>query len=85
MENSEKVAQPKNFNKAAYVVFVLAGLSFLFFGTDKSNAVIFIALALVFDPFDITMKWGDRPVWQRVWLIAHLALTFVAIGWTIAN
>jgi hypothetical protein len=40
----------KNFNKPAYALFVIAGVCFLF-AKDLDQAITFLGLALVFDPF----------------------------------
>jgi len=63
-----------NLNKPAYIVFVLVGIVFLIL-KDFSQAVIFWGLALVFDPFDIKLAFDKRPLYQKVWLIVHLAVT----------
>lgn len=64
----------RNFNKPAYVVFILVGSWFLI-QKDISQAVIFWGLALVFDPFDIQKPFNKRPVYQQVWLVLHLSIT----------
>lgn len=75
MEGSKNMSEGKNINKPVYWLFIAAGLSFLVFTQDISNATIFISLALAFDPFNIAQKWGDRPLWQKVWLVIHLLLS----------
>lgn len=61
------------FNRIMYGAFVL--LSFYFFLTcSYADAVSNLGLALIFDPFDQTVRWDNRPVWQRIWLIAHLMI-----------
>lgn len=85
MEGSKKVAQPKNFNKGAYLVFVIAAIAFLFIDKNTSNTAVFLGVALVFDPFDINQKWAERPYWQKAWLILHLAATAAAFGYMIGK
>jgi hypothetical protein len=34
----------------------------------------------VFDPFDPKQEWKQRPVWQRAWLIIHLAIVAGLFG-----
>lgn len=63
-----------NFNKPAYALFLIAGISFLI-ARDFSMAVIFWGLALVFDPFNTTIPFKKRPSYQQVWLIVHLSIT----------
>ena len=38
---------------------------------------------LAFDPFDTEQKWNDRPTWQKVVLIVHLALVAAMFGFGI--
>jgi hypothetical protein len=63
-----------SFNKYAYAVFVIVAI---IFGAmkDYSQAAIFMSLALVFDPFNQAIKFDQRPLWQRVWLIVHLVIS----------
>lgn len=64
----------KNFNRPAYVAFLLAGIYFII-RKDFSQAASFWGIALVFDPFDIQTAFKDRPSWQQIWLIVHLAIS----------
>ncbi|TAE86146.1 MAG: hypothetical protein EAY81_05975 [Bacteroidetes bacterium] len=65
-----------NFNLWAYIAFVIAGLCFVLFKQDYSIAAMYLGLALVFDPFDVKVAYQLRPMWQKTWLVAHLAVTF---------
>lgn len=73
MTTTDTNTKTKNWNKPAYIVFIIAGLVFLI-SQDLSQAVVFLGLALVFDPFDIETAFQKRPLYQRVWLIVHLVL-----------
>lgn len=64
----------KSLNKPAYIIFVLAGIYFAI-SRDFSQAATFWGLALVFDPFDLTMPFSKRPFYQQAWLMAHLTVT----------
>ncbi len=64
----------KNFNKAAYSIFVLAGIYFII-KHDFSQAVTFWGLAVVFDPFNINTPFQKRPFYQQAWLIVHTVIT----------
>jgi len=35
---------------------------------------------MAFDPFNPEQKWKERPKWQKVILIIHLALTAALLG-----
>ena len=65
----------KNYNKPAYIVFVIIAVIFMFL-KDFSQAMMFSGLALVFDPFNPTMPFPKRPTYQKVWFIAHIFVTF---------
>lgn len=75
---SEKIYKTTRFNKYAYVIFLLAGIVFLFL-KNYSSAVIFLGLAPVFDPFNPAVKFNHRPLWQRLWLVAHVVVTLFAV------
>ncbi|HOZ77680.1 MAG TPA: hypothetical protein PLY34_06770 [Ferruginibacter sp.] len=75
MEKQTAIKKPaKNLNKPAYIIFLAAGIGFLV-TKDLSQAVVFWGLALVFDPFNINQPFQKRPLYQRCWLIVHLAIT----------
>lgn len=65
---------PKNFNKPAYVIFIITGTYFLIV-KDLSQAVVSWGLALVFDPFNVAIPFQKRPFYQQLWLYIHLAVT----------
>ncbi|MBL0358078.1 MAG: hypothetical protein IPP72_14955 [Chitinophagaceae bacterium] len=74
MTNSTANPAGNKFNKYAYAVFVAAGIIF-FSIKDYSQAAVFMGLAPVFDPFNQSVAFDKRPLWQRAWLIVHLLLT----------
>lgn len=67
-------SKARNFNKPAYIIFVLIGIVFLI-KKDISQASIYFGLALVFDPFNINVTFNKRPFYQQAWLIVHLSIT----------
>lgn len=66
--------------RIAYSVFVLLSLYFLLVNKSLSDAVTNGGIALVFDPFDQRVKWSDRRLWQKIWLLCHLALLLAGLG-----
>ena len=85
MEASVKTnTQKGRFEKVAYAVFVLAGIWFLI-RKDYGNAVIFWGLAPIFEPFNAKIPFGKRPAYQKIWLVAHVAITLTAVGLLIIN
>lgn len=85
MSTETNVKTPKTipgpFNKMIYAAFTLLGLFFFIVKGSVSEGLMYIGLALVFDPFDQTVTWKQRPFYQKAWLIAHLmlALTLFAL------
>ncbi len=79
-ENSTKVRDTGKINRIFYGGFVALGLYFLLTNHDLSSAMSNFGLALIFDPFDQKVRWNNRPLYQRVWLVVHLAIVFVLLG-----
>ncbi|MBX7181661.1 MAG: hypothetical protein K1X82_06080 [Bacteroidia bacterium] len=73
--------QPLLFNKMAYGAFVLLGLYFLIFNKSVSDFLIQFGIALVFDPFDPAIRWNNRPIYQRAWLLIHVSILLVVAIW----
>ncbi|GAB2543240.1 hypothetical protein GCM10027085_38170 [Spirosoma aerophilum] len=69
-----------------YGAFVLLSLYFALTGS-YTDAASNMGIALIFDPFDQTVRWDHRPRWQRVWLIAHLLVIvgLVFVYWKTAG
>jgi hypothetical protein len=66
------------FLRFLYVSFVLLALGYLIWGDDLSDVAMNLGIALVFDPFDPKQPWNQRPLYQRIWLLVHLALALTA-------
>lgn len=79
-ENAEK--QPLIFFRLAYLLFLILVTYYLIRG-DIENATINMGIALIFDPFPHEVRWGNRPLYQRAWLLIHLALTFAGFFYMI--
>lgn len=52
------------FNKYIYIALIILGIIYL---NEKSigQALIYLGIALAFDPFDTNQKFNDRPTWQK--------------------
>lgn len=63
------------FNKFIYIGFILVGCIYLF---EKSigQSLIYLGIALAFDPFDVEQHFNNRPSWQKLLLITHLSIVF---------
>ena len=79
MEPNTTTCKTKNYNKPAYVVFLLAGISFLLV-KNFSQAFTFFGLALIFDPFKQAMAADKRPRWQRNWIVIHFFATLALLA-----
>lgn len=71
------------FNKFIYGAFVLLTAYYVVFSKDFSNAVATLGIALAFDPFNQEQPWNERPMWQRAWLIIHLACVAALFGFMV--
>ncbi len=66
------------FNRYAYVLYMVLVIYLVIKG-DYEWAFTNLGIALVFDPFDTTVKWQQRPMYQKAWLVVHVALTFAGL------
>lgn len=73
------------FNRFMYSAFVLLAVGRIIFqGVDGlAEAAPSLGIALIFDPFDQTVAWKDRPAYQRIWLIVHLSISLLMLAWLI--
>ena len=71
------------FNKFLYLGFLLIGFYQAFLNNDYMSAASSPGIALAFDPFDTEQKWNDRPTWQKIVLVIHLALVAGMFGFGI--
>lgn len=77
----EETVKAKNitpiFNRMAYGLFILLSIYFAVFSKNYPSAISNFGIALVFDPFDQTVRFPDRPLYQKVWLITHACLALI--------
>lgn len=76
---------PTNLNRWGYAAFTLAGIFFSFWGSDATQGPMFMGLALIFDPYDQTVKWSERPRWIKILLIAHLGVAAALLGYVMTR
>jgi len=74
-----------SFNKFIYIGFILFGIYELLLKHSPGEAASYIGIALAFDPFDQAQTWKERPNWQKVILIIHLAFVAALFGYMIGN
>ena len=70
-----------NFFRFLYISFVILGIYNVVFKQDFIEASAQFGIALAFDPFDQKQSWKNRPTWQKVWLVIHLAITALFFGY----
>lgn len=61
------------FNRYAYIAFMLLVI-YQFSKGDHESAFANLGIALIFDPFNPAVKWQQRPLYQKVWLLVQAAL-----------
>jgi hypothetical protein len=61
-----------------YGGFVLMAIYYAILPRDFGDAAMNLGIALAFDPFDQSVSWKERPLYQRAWLIVHLVLLAMA-------
>jgi hypothetical protein len=61
------------YNKIIYALFVIYGI-YLIATQQIKDAPIYFGIALAFDPFNPDVKWNNRPIWQKGWLLVHLLI-----------
>ncbi len=65
-------------NRYAYAFFMVL-VVYLAIKGDYEWAVTNFCIAVVFDPFDQTVKWKDRPLYQKAWLLVHAAVMVLGL------
>lgn len=68
------------FNKYLYIGFILLGMYQTFDTKEYLQAASSLGIGLAFDPFDQEQKWNERPTWQKVVLLLHLAFVAALFG-----
>lgn len=71
------------FNKVLYIGFLLVGIYQALISKDYMQAAASMGIGLAFDPFNPEQKWNERPMWQKVVLILHLAMVAAMFGFGI--
>ena len=74
----------KNCSKSTRIIRVAYSLYMIlviysFVKGDYVWAFTNLGIALVFDPFDSTVKWQHRPLHQKAWLLSHVALMLTGL------
>lgn len=79
VEKRPVVDRTHSFNRVGYVAFLLLAAYFAILKNDWGSAVSNLGIGLIFDPFDHRVSWGNRPRFQQIWLLTHVALVVVLL------
>ena len=74
-KNCAKSARVNRVACTLYMILVI----YSFIKVDYVWAFTNLGIALVFDPFDTTVKWQHRPLYQKPWLLIHVALMLTGL------
>lgn len=68
------------FNRFMYVALIFVAGYFLLAKGDVEMAMSDLGIALIFDPFKQEIPFNERPLYQRIWLLTHLAFVLTLLG-----
>lgn len=79
MTNTVNKAESNNLvaMRVFYAGFMLTSIYF-FLNKDLSSAVSQLGIAFIFDPFDGNVTWNDRPLFQKLWTLAHVTIFLIS-------
>lgn len=80
---AEKTGMPYRFSRVMYGAFVLLSIYHLVFSGSFSDAMSCLGISLIFDPFDSSVPWAQRPFYQRGWLVVHVVAVLILLGLTL--
>lgn len=72
-----------SFNRIMYGAMVVLSLYYLLVNHDAGSAMSTLGIGLIFDPFKQSVSWAQRPRYQKVVLLTHVACVFILLGITI--
>lgn len=67
------------YNVLIHLGFILMGITVLISRFDLSEVAMYFGISLAFDPFNHDQPFGQRPTWQKVYLVVIVAMTFAAL------
>ncbi len=76
---NNSAAKIRHDNKYTYSTLVVLAIACIW-QKQFASAVICAAIALAFDPFNQQIKFNNRPIWQKAWLVLHLAAVMLLVG-----
>ena len=79
----KNIALRAGFSGYAYAGLLLLSVVYLVGLKEPSNVAICLGIALAFDPFNQSIPFPERPLYQRIWLLIHLLLAIIAIIYSV--
>ncbi|MFN8154858.1 MAG: hypothetical protein U0Y08_11250 [Bacteroidia bacterium] len=76
METTGKFTQV---NRILHIGFILMALMQYALFEETSSAIGSLGISLAFDPFNHEVKWKERPIWQKAWLLVLCGLTLTGV------
>lgn len=73
-----------NITRFLYAGFSLFGI-YKLVTCNYGEAAMHLGIALAFDPFNQSVTWKERPLWQRIWLVVHLGACAAAFGFELGT
>ena len=59
-----------------YAGFVLIAV-YHAFRSSLGDSFSSMAIAMIFDPFDQSVSFRDRPLYQKIWLFVHVGIVII--------
>lgn len=82
MTSYQQLSQQKRnklVGRIGYTIMLAISCLAAFYLKDYGLCVSGLGLALIFDPFDASQPFVQRPLFQRLWLILHLAVLYILL------
>lgn len=76
METTGKFTQV---NSILHIGFILMALMQFTLFEETASAIGSLGISLAFDPFNHEVKWKERPIWQKAWLLVLCGLTLTSV------
>jgi hypothetical protein len=64
------------FSRVMYCLFIVLAIYYFVRGQWMQVASN-MGIALIFDPFNHNMKWQERPLYQKIWLLVHVSVVII--------
>lgn len=83
MNTQKDISLP--FNRLIYNLFIVLAIYQIGMRQDFIDAASSMGIALIFDPFNPSISWKDRHVWQKAVMFLHLGIAAAFLGYGISQ